>query len=819
MSRKGMLKLSAAIVFAPHPAMAQMQAAQSEAATQTTAQADQATAAPGSAPTVGSTTSPQGPGNVGQSQGAQAGQTGLQDIIVTAQQRGENLQKAAVAVAVVSGADLLNSGTRGVDTLSRLVPSLEVAGSGQGNLIFIRGVGNFSFTANSDPAAAYNFDGVYVGRSSSTFGTFYDLERVEVLKGPQGTLYGRNATAGAINILPVQPELGKTSGYGSFAYGNYNTVDSEGAINLGLGEDAGLRLSGEYTRHDGYLRSGTQTDDSFGVRAQFKVKLTPNLTVRIEGDYAQQRGIGSGSSYVATLGFNPATGALVSTPSGLPLDEGLYTAAAQAYRTSHGVAGSLGRFLDPLLLEPSQHNNVYGIAYHIDWRTPIGVFSVIPAWRHGLKDNLSIDAGQYVGDTLQSNQYSVEARLVSTRTGLFDYILGAYYLSEQVDDDTHLSGGIQAAFTKSRYTTHSPAAYGRLTLHATDWLRFTGGVRYTEDHKTFNTVSNTLVEVCVLPTGCPTAPLLPYTTTLAGQPVVPPVGGPPAVIGPGLLIARLNATGAHKLDTDKVTWRGAVEIDVAPRSLLYGSVETGYRAGGFNTAFNFNPENITAYTVGLKNRFLSNRFQLNLEAFDWKYRGEQLSFLGVDPTGQIGILTENIGRSTIRGGEVEARALVTPTTTLSANVQYLDARFDSFRYVTPARPVTGCAVTGTSVFTVDCSGEPALNAPKWTLNFGGEQVLPIGERYQIVLSADTQYRTRRYVGTEYIPSEYVGDTWATNAQVSVGAKNGAYVLSAFVRNIEGHRTPIFGTVVPASNLGINIPGQPRTFGVRLSGRF
>ncbi len=816
-SRKTLLSISVSLLIVPAPVLAQAQPGQSEVpqSNQTT------TAAPGSAGTTPSTTSPQGPNQVGQSEAsrAPAQQDGLQDIVITAQQRGENLQKAAIAVAVVSGADLLNSGTRGVETLSRLVPSLEVAGSGQGNLIFIRGVGNFSFTANSDPAAAYNFDGVYVGRSSSTFGTFYDLERVEVLKGPQGTLYGRNATAGAINILPVQPRLGETSGYASLGYGNYNAIDGEAGVNVGLGENAGFRLSGTYTRHDPYLRSGTQTDDSFGVRGQIKAKLTPDLTVRIEADYAQQRGVGSGATYVASLGVDPTTGALVSTPSGLPLDEGLYTAAAQAYRTSHGIAGSLNRFLDPLTLLPFVHNDVYGAALHVDWQTPIGTVSIIPAWRQGLKQNLSFDAGQYVGDTLKSDQYSVEARLVSNSGRLFDYILGAYYYSEIVDDDTHLSGGVQAAFTKARYKTHSPAAYGRLTLHATDWLRFTGGLRYTEDHKTFGGTSDTLIEVCVLPTRCPTAPLLPYTTTLSQQPLVPVAGGPPGVLGPGLLLIHLGGVNAGKLDTSKVTYRGAVEIDVAPRSLLYASVETGYRAGGFNNSFNFDPENITAYTVGLKNRLLDNRLQLNLEAFHWKYRGEQLSFLGVDPKGQIGILTENVGRSTIQGGEVEARALVTPTTTLSANIQYLDAKFDSFSYATPAPPVTGCRVAGTTTFTVDCSGEPALNAPKWTMNFGAEQIVPVGDRYQVVLSADTQYRTHRYVGSEYIPSVYVGGAWASNAQVSVGAKDGAFVLSAYVRNIEGHRTPIFGAVVPASNLAVSLPGLPRTYGLRISGRF
>lgn len=820
-SGKTWLMLSASMLMVPTVAAAQTQPGQTEPprSDQTT------TAAPGAAGTTASTTSPQGPSQVGQSQASQVPpeQAGLQEIIVTAQQRGENLQKAALPVAVVSGADLINSGVRGIESLGKLVPSVVVPGGSQGNLIFIRGVGNFSFTPNSDPAAAYIYDGIYVGRSSSSFGTFYDLERVEVLKGPQGTLYGRNATAGAINILPTQPHLGETSGYGSFSYGNYNAVTAEGAVNVGLGESAGLRVSGIFTRHDGYLHDDTQADHSDGVRAQLKVKLTPTLTVRIEGDYAALHGtnILSGTSYSASFAYNAAANQFVITPSGLPVSEGLFTAAAENYRTTVGLTSSiLNRHLVQQTVRPFTDNDVYGIGYHIDWQSPIGTFSVVPAWRHGYKNNLSTDSAQTVGDTQDSNQYSVEARLVSNAGRLLDYIFGAYYFSEQIDDDTHTVAGVQGAFTLSRYTTHSPAFYGRLTLHATDWLRFTGGLRYTEDHKSFNSSAKVLAIACTVPApaGCPTTPLLSYTTTLEQQPIFPAASGQRVPFAPGVLAVRTDTVGSGRLNTNKITYRGAVEIDVGPHSLVYGSIETGYRAGGFNTFFNYAPENITAYTIGTKNRFFDNRVQLNLELFDWEYRDQQLSYLGIDPTGRVGVLTQNIGRSRIRGAEVEGRALVTPTTTLSANVQYIDSKYLSFTYNTPSRPFTGCAVSGTTSFTVDCSGRTGINSSKWTVNFGAEQVVPFGD-YQIVLDADTQYRSGRYVGFEYIAPEYVRPTWGSNASVSFGTKDGRYVLAAFVRNIENNRYSVYGTPAPATNLIVTLPNSPRTFGLRLSGKF
>jgi iron complex outermembrane receptor protein len=359
-----------------------------------------------------------------------------------------------------------------------------------------------------------------------------------------------------------------------------------------------------------------------------------------------------------------------------------------------------------------------------------------------------------------------------------------------------------------------------LTVHATEALRLTGGVRYTEDRKNFTSASTTLAVVCSVPapTGCPAAPLIPYTTTLAAQAFVPATNGGTVVRAPGVLIRRTDVPASGSLRTSKVTYRGAVEFDVGERSMLYASVETGYRAGGFNPTFNYGPESITAYTIGSKNRFFDNRVQFNVELFQWKYRGQQLTYLGLDPLGRIGVLTQNVGRSTIKGVEVDARVLVTPTTTLSGNVQYLDATYDSFTYATPARPFSGCAVTQTTTFTVDCSGRPAINSPKWTVNLGAEQVVPMGD-YQLTISADTQYRSGRFVGFEYIAPEYVDHSWASNAQISMGTADGKYVLSAFVRNIENSRINTYATPVPASNLIVQIPTAPRTYGLRLSARF
>ena len=423
---------------------------------------------------------------------ADTGNAGLQEIVVTAQQRNENLQKAAVPLTVVTGEDLRATGTVGVETLQKSVPALQVGNGATGNIIFIRGVGSFSISPTSDPAVAYNFDNVYIGRSGSTTGALFDLDRVEVLKGPQGTLYGRNATAGAINLLPTQPKLGETSGYASGSYGNYNAYNLEGAVNIGAGANAGLRFSGVYSQHDGYLSDGTSSDKSLGLRAQLKVELDPRLTLRMTADYSHQGGSATAASYIGRYAFSAAAGAFVFTPSGLPVSEGLYTPAAQAFRKT-GAAGTIaGRFNDALSLEQYVDTDLYGVTAHIDYDTSIGTFSLIPSWRRSHRDILSTGAAQLVGNISDAEQRSVELRLVSQSGGMLDYILGAYYFSEDIDDDVHNDAGSQASFQLTKSRTRSPSAYGRLTLHASEALRFTGGIRYTHDSKTFENATTTL---------------------------------------------------------------------------------------------------------------------------------------------------------------------------------------------------------------------------------------------------------------------------------------------------------------------------------------
>lgn len=762
---------------------------------------------------------------------------GLQDIIVTAQRREETLQNAAIAINVIGSDDLTRNGITSPLQLGTLVPSLTVAGNGASNTIFfVRGAGNFN-SDFADPSIAFNYDGVYIGRLTSNAGLMYDLERIEVLKGPQGTLYGRNATSGAINVIPARPRLGETSGFVNATYGNHDALLLQGAANLAMGENGALRISGNYSKHDGYLTDGTSDDKTTGLRFQMMAELTPDLTVRVAGDYTHAGGEGGGASYLLTYAFNPATSHYVFTPSGFDRSVGLFDPAAQAYRrTLFGATPrrNLGP-IDPLVF---LDNTTYGANAEIAWDAGIGTLTVIPAYRFTRLDNsTAVFAGTALRDQ-NSDQWSVEARFDGDRIGIFDYLVGGYFFDESVAGDVTIAQDSLDVFQDYASNTKSTAFFGRLTANISDRLRLVGGIRHTHDKKTFDAVSQVNLIRCVLapPTPCPNAPVaavvdnpqdLPYPVGAPNNFAGAPVGNTGAV---SVLLVTPVSSG---LKTNKATYRAAIEFDVAEKSLFYASYETGFRSGGFSVAFgreSYAPEFITAYSIGLKNRLFDNRLQLNAEAFLWKYRDQQVIHTGIDGRGAQAQFTENVGRSTNKGIEVETRFLATPTITLSANVLYLKAKYDSFIYQQPVGPgpaavippLSGCAVARSTAvanaWDVDCSGKPSYNAPKWTVNLGAEQIIPLGD-YQLSLAADTQFRSKRYVGFEYLPFQLVKSTWQTNAQVTFSTEDRRWSIGAFVRNLENNRQLTNTIILPAGSLVTALSGPPRTYGVTASAKF
>ena len=226
--------------------------------------------------------------------------------------------------------------------------------------------------------------------------------------------------------------------------------------------------------------------------------------------------------------------------------------------------------------------------------------------------------------------------------------------------------------------------------------------------------------------------------------------------------------------------------------------------------------------MGTKNRFFDNRVQLNVEGFWWKYSNEQVAHGTVDEINRPGSYTQNVGRSTIKGVEAEGRVLVTPTTQISADVQYLHARNDSFSFNVVGYPITNCAVSSAGfagrfpLFLVNCSGLPSYNSPTWSVNLSGQQTVPLGD-YKLVFTADTQYKTSRFTYFDYATEQLQRASWTTNAQVSFGPASGKWSVAGFVRNLENTR--LLAAPIAFQGLLSAYTTPPRTFGGRVSVKF
>jgi iron complex outermembrane receptor protein len=552
---------------------------------------------------------------------------GLEEIVVTAQRVEENLQRAALAISAVSADQLERQGITNVTQLTQLTPALQIANlTGSYPALYLRGVGNFSTNSQSDPAIAFSVDGVYFARQNSLNGTFFDLQRVEVLKGPQGTLYGRNATGGAINVITNKPVIGEYSGRAMVELGNFDHVKTEGVINLPLMDKAALRVAAQSIRHDGYYSDGNGNEDSTSLRAQLAFEPSDAIHVNVGADYSKQKGV-SGSTLV-----------------GAPFKDwiGITDPRIQAiYATKVGFLA--GTTLQGLQNDLYTDNNFYGVYAQADIQTPIGTLTVLPAYRRGDIDNRY--ANQFTISQIEKDtQKSLEIRLASDNDRALRYLAGLYYFDEKTDGVTQYNQGFFVGYNNvSVINTTSYAAFGRLTWAVTDKFRVTGGVRYTKDEKDAQIAGANGNIICpgtaAVIAGAATVPVFCFGTPNFPNGAYPdprflnPNGTFRAVTpwGPSGAIVSLTSYGIRpSKDFSKTTWRAAAEYDLAPDSLLYASVETGFKAGGFFATLDnpvYAPETIVAYTIGSKNRLFDNRLQLNAELFYWKYTDQQYSHL------------------------------------------------------------------------------------------------------------------------------------------------------------------------------------------------
>lgn len=742
----------------------------------------------------------------------------LEEVVVTAQRRAESSQKAAIAISTISG-DALGNAERPGD-LTAMVPALQATDeTGPYSGFYLRGVGNFAANALSDPAVTFNVDGVTVNRSN-TSGFFYDLERVEVLKGPQGTLYGRNATGGAINVITKAPDLNAFSADASVDYGNYSASREEGMLNLPLTSIAAVRFAGFHAQHDGYMSDGTSDQHDSGGRFSFLVEPNDIFKFRVVADYFRQGGDAAGSTIIGTnTGF-------VSTPSFSPPSRyGLFSPQVSAYLATQPDFLNGSTFIPYQNLD-YEHNRFWGVSAILDWKTALGTVTFIPGYRQSNLDYTSFAVGVMLHEVNDDRQKTVELRLASDSDQKFRYVVGAFYL----DDPDNVPSFIinqQAAGTFESYTTDttSRAAFANLSFEIVPTVRLSGGLRYTKDDKDFIGEQNANTVVCLTQTAtgpsCPGAGVIPYTQMAASAPSF--------FIPNGTIVPRSTIDNDQSATWSKTTWRAGADWQITDRNMVYTSVETGYKAGGFFFWSDYNvfkPETITAYTIGSKNRFLDNRLQLNAEAFYWKYKDQQISHLGIDSAGIVGFPTENVGAATYKGLELDLQFRPWRNTLLSADLQYEDGIYNSFVYHTPNQNGgvsngTGCppGAATTTVYTVNCSGNTPPYTPKWTVTGGAQQTMPLPDDAALVGGARVHYQSTTLTALDFLPVEYQPGYALWSFDFTYRKSGDRFYVGAYVDNAFNKTAVNFSFAVPFSGFEAGLLQNPRTFGVRLGTHF
>lgn len=723
---------------------------------------------------------------------------GLAEIIVTAQRREENLQKAALAVSALAGSALTDQSITQASDLSRLVPAVQIQPAHSMVQLYLRGVGTFGANSFAENSVAFNYDGVYLGRPSGPSALFYDLERIEVLKGPQGTLYGRNATGGAINVIPTKPKLGRLEGYVNAEYGNYDTVKASAAFNGPLGENAAFRIAAQLAQHDGYFSDGSDDERTRAVRGQVLIApVGSRFDVALSMDFAHTDGIGGGGTIVPQTPFGKRLGA--------------FDPRVQAAYQSYPRTAPVPQIIIP---NPGNLNTIYfGTHATINVDLDFAKLTVIPAYRYTHYDVQNMSAGFVLEIDEAPKQRSLEVRLGGD-AGPLNWVLGGYYFKETMQSRQLFDQGSNSTRVISDHIgTKSAAVFGQATYSLTDTFRVTGGLRYTSDNKTQDTISISSPFVGFVPGVFPLQPIFLSITT-------------PAIS---------DAT------TKRTTWKAGVEFDAGPRSLLYASASTGYKGGVLYFALGpnniSNPEKLTAYTIGSKNRFLDNKLQFNVEGFFWKYNDQQVTHLGpilVAP-GIYGpaFITDNAGSLDIYGVEMEMQFQVTPNDLFAANVQYLHTKYDRFEYqafsTSGPAPSVGCSVSPTTlvgnspsarIYDVNCTGKTGINAPKWTANLAYEHTFDLGNGGSIKVGADTRIQSSRFLSVDFLPAASQKGFMKSNARITYEAANGRYSLTAFVNNLENRYTYSGSVQAPVKEgLFYNRVDPPRAYGIRAGVKF
>lgn len=731
------------------------------------------------------------------------------EIVVTARHRDERAQDIPVALSVVGGDLLTKTNTTNVADLSKLAPSLSFQGYNPRNTnLNIRGLGNNIAVASDglDPGVGFYIDGVYYNRPGTAAFDLIDIERIEVLRGPQGTLYGKNTTAGAISVTTAKPKF-RSEVNAEMTAGNLGFLQGKAAINLPLVEDQlAVRLSGSVTSRDGTL-TNQFTDkkqnnrNSYLLRGQLLFTPSSTISVRLIGDYAKQNQ--DCCAQVLADIVAPANG-----------------------KNFRNIAALFGYtpVIDPFARvtvndrQFSISNESGGVSAQIDFDLPGATITSISAWRFwnwspvNDVDYTPLSAFAAADNVDQQDQYSQELRIASTGSNKVDYVAGLFFYDETIDQHLTVSYGSAATqllvsqalpgfilngVTKvdtNRYRTTSLAAYGQATIHLTDALSLTGGLRYSHDNKRGH-----------------------YSAVASGG---LPLAGPLAAFAP--LRAAFASSGTFDVQSKvgKVSGAANLSYRVNNNVLVYANYSRGNRSGGLNLTQLASgispvvaPESIDSYELGLKTTLLDNRVTFNVAGYLQNDRNYQATV--ADPARLAVVYLSNVPKVRSKGFEIDMQARLADNVSVYGAMAYTDAKIIDF-------PASACPLELSNQNTCDLSGYPISGIPKWSASFGGEIKQPVtvfGAPSEAYLGFDYSYRSTVNNGGVSAATQ-LEPLHLANARIGVRALNRRMDLSVWAKNLFDKQ--YFSDIAPGvGNTGLLTAqlGDPRTYGVTLRFHF
>ncbi|MDB5703257.1 MAG: TonB-dependent receptor [Sphingomonas bacterium] len=692
----------------------------------------------------------------------QADSNTLPDIVVTAQRTSQSLQRVPIAVTAVTAGDLASRQVTSSLNLDTAVPNLTLTENGVSVTPFLRGVGSNQSNPNDEASVATYIDGVYIPSVTGNIFKFNNVERIEVLKGPQGTLFGRNATGGVIQIItrdPTQTPLVDAS----IGYGTYNTLEAQAYVSAGLGSNLAADIAFSLDRNgDGYGKDIHRNADIFlhnQVAVRSKILWTPgaNTEIRLTGDYSRLHS--TGTDYQLAPGVVGADG-VTSYPG------------VRKTNTDFANKGD---------------NEVYGFSLRVDQDLSFARFVSISGYRHVVGDfHLDQDATPtpIVQATINqfAESFSQEIQLLSPKDSKIDWLVGGYFFDAKYAYNPLRIAGFAAAplpyvdlFGSQK--TKSYSAYGQATVPIFADTKLTAGLRYT--YETQDTDG--------------------YTES--GGVVFPHA---PIALCPG---ATTNCPQSQSIR--KLTWRAALDHNFSSDILGYLSYNRGIKSGGFNMINagtpGYRPEVLDSYEAGLKTQFLDNRVRFNVAAFIYDYKDIQVFNI----TGGGAVLTTNAAAARVHGVDADLAIKASRYFTISAGFGWLDGKYTNFPNATftPSSPLLG----GQSV--VNATGNDMIYAPRTSGNLSLDYRIPtsIGE---FGLNATGSYRDKVFVSAAnrlFIPAYAV-----VNTTLGWTSSDKRYGVQLWVRNLFDKDYYLNRTEQALGDIQFLAP--PRTVGVTVSFR-